>query len=44
MLLLVIVLLLLFGAAEFYGYRGGYYGGRGLGQGGLCSSPGWSFC
>jgi uncharacterized protein YjbJ (UPF0337 family) len=31
MLLLIILLILLFGGGGFYGYRGGYYGPRGMG-------------
>jgi hypothetical protein len=31
MLLLIIVLFLLFGGGGYWGYRGGYYGGRGFG-------------
>jgi hypothetical protein len=30
MLLLIIFLILLFGGGGFYGYRGGYYGNRGM--------------
>ena len=31
LILIIVVLLLLFGGAGFYGYRSGYYAGRGLG-------------
>jgi len=29
LILIIVVLLLLFGGGGFYGYRSGYYGGRG---------------
>lgn len=31
LLLIILVVVLLFGGGGLYGYRGGYYGGRGLG-------------
>src|SRR4051812_11238118 len=31
LILIIVVLLLLFGGGGFYGYRSGYYGGRGFG-------------
>jgi hypothetical protein len=33
LILLVVILFLLFGGGGYYGYRSGYYGGRGFGGG-----------
>jgi hypothetical protein len=35
MLLFMILLVLLFSGGGFYGYRSGYYGGRGMGFAGI---------
>ena len=35
MLVLILILILLFGGGGFYGYRSGYYGGRGLSLSGV---------